>query len=100
MRAVAVLVALTLGLVAVPRPVTSQASAEPPIRITGNNIVPPTKVKDVPPVYPPEARQSGVSGVVIIEATIGERGPAPAAPPARPPARPPHCPRRARRPGS
>jgi TonB family protein len=74
MRAVAVLVALTLGLVAVPRPVTSQASAEPPRRITGNNIVPPTKVKDVPPVYPPEARQSGVSRVVIIETTIGEDG--------------------------
>jgi len=40
----------------------------------GGNIPPPVKIKDVRPVYPAEAQQSRVSGVVILEATIGEDG--------------------------
>jgi TonB family protein len=44
-----------------------------PIRI-GGGIAPPAKVRDVKPVYPDEARASGVQGVVIIEALIDTDG--------------------------
>jgi len=40
----------------------------------GGTIRPPTKVKDVKPVYPDAARSGRVQGVVIIEATIGANG--------------------------
>jgi len=44
-----------------------------PLRV-GGNIKPPTKVKHVPPVYPKEAQQARIQGVVIIEAVIGIDG--------------------------
>ncbi len=44
-----------------------------PVRV-GGNIRPPTKVKDVRPVYPSIAQSARVQGVVIIEATIGPDG--------------------------
>ena len=44
-----------------------------PIRV-GGNIPPPMKIRDVKPVYPPEAQATGVSGVVIIEALIDPAG--------------------------
>ncbi|PYR34856.1 MAG: hypothetical protein DMF90_15755, partial [Acidobacteria bacterium] len=44
-----------------------------PVRV-GGNIKPPTKVKDVKPVYPAIAQSARVQGVVIIEATIGPDG--------------------------
>jgi protein TonB len=40
----------------------------------GGQIKPPTKIKDVRPVYPQVARSARVSGTVGIEATIGEDG--------------------------
>jgi len=40
----------------------------------GGNIRPPTRVVDAKPVYPAEARDAGVQGVVIIEAVIGKDG--------------------------
>jgi len=40
----------------------------------GGNIKPPPKIKDVRPVYPPEARDARVQGVVIIEARIEPDG--------------------------
>ena len=40
----------------------------------GGRIKPPTKVKDVQPVYPAIARSARVAGVVTIEATIGPDG--------------------------
>jgi TonB family protein len=40
----------------------------------GGRTKPPTKVKDVQPVYPAIARSARVSGVVTIEATIGPDG--------------------------
>jgi TonB family protein len=40
----------------------------------GGEIKPPIKIKDVRPVYPPVAREAGVSGVVIIEVRIGTDG--------------------------
>jgi periplasmic protein TonB len=44
-----------------------------PIRV-GGKIKPPTKIKDVKPVYPDMAQSARVSGAVIVEATIGEDG--------------------------
>lgn len=44
-----------------------------PVRV-GGNIKPPTKIKNVNPVYPPIAQSARVQGVVIIEATIGPNG--------------------------
>ena len=44
-----------------------------PVRV-GGNISPPTKTKDVPPVYPPVAQSARVQGIVIIEAVIGPSG--------------------------
>jgi protein TonB len=44
-----------------------------PVRV-GGQIQAPTKIKDVRPVYPPIAQSARVSGIVIIEATIGVDG--------------------------
>ena len=44
-----------------------------PVRV-GGNIAPPTKVRDVPPTYPPVAQAARVQGVVILEAIIGPAG--------------------------
>jgi len=40
----------------------------------GGKVRPPTKIKDVTPVYPAAAKSAKVAGVVIIEATIGADG--------------------------
>lgn len=44
-----------------------------PIRV-GGNIKPPTKIRDVRPVYPQEAQDARIQGVVIVEATIDGAG--------------------------
>jgi TonB family protein len=44
-----------------------------PVRV-GGNIKQPTKLRNVPPVYPPIAQSSGVQGVVILEITIDTTG--------------------------
>jgi TonB family protein len=44
-----------------------------PVRV-GGNIRPPTKVKDVRPLYPEDSKIAGVQGVVILDATIGPDG--------------------------
>jgi protein TonB len=44
-----------------------------PLRV-GGNIKPPTKIRDVKPIYPPIAIASRVQGVVIMEATIDTQG--------------------------
>lgn len=43
-----------------------------PMRV-GGDIRPPKKVKDVPPVYPAEAKQAWVQGIVVLEAVITHR---------------------------
>jgi protein TonB len=57
---------------------TAGVASAPPaipgaIRV-GGNVSPPTRIKDVKPVYPPIARSAKVSGIVIVEVTIGADG--------------------------
>jgi TonB family protein len=40
----------------------------------GGTVGPPTKMRDVRPVYPPDALAAGIQGVVIIETVIDESG--------------------------
>ena len=44
-----------------------------PVRV-GGNIHAPAKLNNVPPVYPPMAKQARVEGTVILEATISAQG--------------------------
>jgi protein TonB len=61
------------GLEAAPPPPPPPPPPPAPVRV-GGNIRPPTKTKDVRPVYPSIAQSARVQGVVIIEATIGPDG--------------------------
>jgi TonB family protein len=54
-------------------PFASPVSEPAPIRV-GGNIPPPQKTRDVKPVYPSNALEDHVQGVVVIEATIGVNG--------------------------
>jgi TonB family protein len=56
-----------------PRDPLRTPSGMAPVRV-GGNIAIPTKIKDVRPVYPPDAKAAGISGVVIMEAVIGLDG--------------------------
>jgi TonB family protein len=66
-----------LGSPPPPPPPPGLASTSPsgmvPVRV-GGNIKTPTKVKDVRPVYPPDALAAGIQGVVILETTIDTEG--------------------------
>lgn len=46
---------------------------DPPLRI-GGAIKEPKKIKDVRPVYPPEAQEARVVGIVILEILVDEQG--------------------------
>jgi len=61
------------GLEAAPPPPPPPPPPPAPVRV-GGAIKPPTKTKDVRPVYPAIAQSARVQGVVIIEATIGPNG--------------------------
>jgi protein TonB len=50
-----------------------QAPPQKPLRV-GGDILPPKKVRDVPPRYPVVAQQARIEGMVIIEAVIGVDG--------------------------
>ncbi|HSC28276.1 MAG TPA: TonB family protein [Vicinamibacterales bacterium] len=58
-----------------PRPPVEQyeVDGQAPVRV-GGNVKPPLKIRDVRPVYPAEARDEGVQGVVIIEAVLDTSG--------------------------
>ena len=49
------------------------ADGQAPLRV-GGNIRPPTKIRDVKPVYPPDAQAARVSGVVILEVLVTGEG--------------------------
>ena len=57
------------------RPAGGNGQPEPnaPVRV-GGNVTMPTKVYNVPVVYPDAMRASGVSGIVIVEAVIARDG--------------------------
>jgi TonB family protein len=66
----ALLVALLVSL-------GTAAAAQPPaepVHVGRGGVPPPQKTKDVRPVYPRDAQAARISGVVVIEATIGEDG--------------------------
>jgi len=51
------------------------AAVEPPSAIrVGGNVTPPKKIHDAAPIYPVLAQTAHVSGIVIVEATIGPTG--------------------------
>ena len=56
-----------------PPPPAELVDGQAPVRV-GGNIKPPTKTRDVKPVYPADALDARVTGVVIIEATIDTLG--------------------------
>src|SRR5437667_4674124 len=56
-----------------PPPPPAPSAPDTPIRV-GGNIRPPTKIKDVRPVYPTIAQAARVEGMVIIETMIGPTG--------------------------
>jgi TonB family protein len=51
----------------------SQDASDPPLRV-GGTIKPPVKLKNVSPIYPMDAQEAKVQGVVIIEARIERDG--------------------------
>lgn len=56
-------------------PVTSgcDATSAMPVRV-GGHVMAPMKTRDVKPIYPPDAQQARVQGIVIVEATIDCEG--------------------------
>lgn len=56
-----------------PPPPLDQTLGNAPVRV-GGNVKAPTKTRDVRPVYPDEAREAGVQGVVILEVTVDATG--------------------------
>jgi periplasmic protein TonB len=52
---------------------TVAAQSPPRIRV-GGDVREPIKLKDVRPVYPPEAKAAGVQGLVVLEILIDTKG--------------------------
>ena len=54
-------------------PMTASEVQQEPVRV-GGDVKPPKKIHDVRPVYPADASEAGVQGVVILEVTIAPDG--------------------------
>ena len=65
--------ALTRAQAQTARPAQASIDASGAIRV-GGDIAPPAKTKHVAPVYPQEAQDARIEGLVIIEALIGPDG--------------------------
>ncbi len=65
--------AFVVALVVPVAGLVAQNPAPAPVRV-GGEIKPPRKTKDVAPVYPQDAMQAHVEGVIIIEAIIDTEG--------------------------
>jgi len=63
-------VAMVVAMVVMPLAAAGQTA---PVRV-GGDIKPPTRTKYVAPVYPQAARAAGVTGIVIVEASIDPDG--------------------------
>jgi protein TonB len=72
MRVLRVLLAGLLAL-AVAAPAVAYAQQKPPVRV-GGSVKEPKKIKSVAPVYPQEAKEAGIQGVVILETLIEKDG--------------------------
>jgi len=57
-----------------PPPPGGKTSLDPTALKVGGDIRPPTRVVNVNPVYPPDAREARVQGVVILEILVGPEG--------------------------
>ena len=71
--------ALSIAVMAAPglRAQTEPAeptAADPSIKVSGQDVPPPKRVKAEPPVYPPAAQAAGIRGIVIIEVVIDTQG--------------------------
>jgi TonB family protein len=62
-----------IGVNVVPPVADDTLPSVPPARIS-RDVRPPTKIADVRPVYPVEAKEAGIQGIVIGEAQIGADG--------------------------
>jgi TonB family protein len=67
------------------QPASNASSSRPPVRSAGapgemapvrvgGNVKTPSKVRDVKPVYPPDAQLAGITGIIILETTIAVDG--------------------------
>ncbi len=63
----------TAGATSAPPPDFAQVDGQSPVRV-GGTVKTPTKIHDVRPVYPQEAQDAHVSGMVIVEAVIDTGG--------------------------
>jgi TonB family protein len=59
---------------ALPAAVRQQSSQEDDVVRVGGDVKPPVKTKHVSPVYPEDAKEAGIQGVVVIEAVINKQG--------------------------
>lgn len=55
-------------------PVAAQQSSDDDVVRIGGDVKPPKKIKHVSPVYPPDAKEAGIEGIVILEAVIDKEG--------------------------
>jgi TonB family protein len=72
LRRIRMMVALMALTIVVPA-ATALAAPQTPVRV-GGVIREPRKIKDVKPVYPDDAREAKVQGMVILEVVIGKDG--------------------------
>jgi TonB family protein len=56
-----------------PPPPPDMVDGQAPVRV-GGNVRPPTKTRDVKPIYPVEAQEAGVQGVIVMEIMIDQVG--------------------------